>query len=61
MWKWPVLRMFWRNIWCHNPGDGSALIMKHCKNNIKLYHHENIKSQKVFIMEQRIEKAVTVQ
>jgi hypothetical protein len=51
MWKWAMLIMFWRNIWCQNPGDGSALIMKHCKNNINLYHHENIKAQKVILME----------
>jgi len=49
MWKWAVLIMFWRNIWCQSP-DGSALIMKHCKNNIYLYHHEKIKSQTVIII-----------
>jgi hypothetical protein len=37
-------------LWCQNPEDGPALIMKHCKNNINLYHHKNIISQKVIII-----------
>lgn len=38
-----------------------SLIMTHCKNNINLYHNENIKSQKVTIMEKRIGQVITEQ
>jgi hypothetical protein len=43
--------MFCGNIQHQNPSEQSTSITKHCKNNIDLYHHENIKSQEDIIME----------